>query len=251
MLLSKFGFKYNKAGVLTRKPVSELNNSLYYVHVKCDQCEKKYKTLWSNRVTRFKNGITSDFCSSCSKRGNKNSQYGKDRTEYMRYALSFVKNFSRNFTNETKSKMSKTRSHLIANGTVNMVSINRGKKSWYYSPKNNEWFYSDSLLERFRMEQLDNDTTITSWTKRHGIKVAYKYKGVTKYCVPDFLINYEKNIVIEEVKGRVTELELIKKQAISDFCNENKYDFCFLTQKELNCDGLYRKYINNFKDKKI
>jgi len=248
MLLSKMGFYYSDSGKLLRKLVKDLKNSEHFVHVKCDECSKKYKVSWCNRLVKIKKGNVNDLCGSCKQSGNRNSQYGKDRKELVDYARKFVKNFSRVFSDESKSKMSKTRAGLIANGNVNITSFNRGIKSWYFSNKNNENFYSDSKLEKFRMEQLDLDPQIKSWTKRHGIKIEYFYNSNKKYCVPDFLITtINDELIIEEVKGRITEIELIKKNAMEKYCIENRLKFSFLTQKMLNKDGAYRKYLKNEK----
>ena len=246
MLLSKMGFYYNDSGKLLKKLVKDLKNSEHFVHVKCDKCYKKYKVKWNNRLNK-KSEL--DLCNSCAKSGDKNSQYGKNRKEFVDYARSFVKNFSRVFSDETKSKMSKTRAKLISEGKINTSSFNRGVKSWYHSNKNNEDFYSDSKLEKFRMEQLDEDVKIKTWTKRHGIKIQYFYEDKEKYCVPDFLITTINNeLIIEEVKGRITKIELIKKEAIEKYCIEHNIKFSFLTQKMLNKGGAYRKYLKENKN---
>ena len=250
MLISKVGFKVTNSGKLLRKKVTELNNSNYFVHVKCNKCSSKFRTIWSNRLKRGNAINNYDLCNSCSKTGSGNSQYGKERVGVMKFARSHVKNFSRNFTEETKAKMSKSRATLIAEGKITITSFNRGVKSWYFSTKNQEKFYADSKLELFRMTQLDCDENIISWDKRHGIKINYIFKNQEKYCVPDFLIKLKNGTtIVEEVKGRITEVELIKKEAIKNYCSDNNLGFSFLTQKELNKNGEYRKFLKECKIK--
>lgn len=243
MLISKYGFTYSKSKKLLRKKVSELANSNYFVHVKCDECEKPYKTLWTNRNIRIKIG-RKDLCQSCSRSGERNSQFGKDRRELLKYVRGHVKNFGRAFTQETKQKMSNTRSSLIAQGKIDINSNNRGNKNWYKSTKSSKIYHADSSLELLRMIQLDADENVVSWTKRHGIQIPYEYNGNTKNCIPDFLIHTKQaGVIIEEVKGRVTEVEIIKKNAIRNYCIKNGYSFRFITQKEIDKNGEYRNFL--------
>ena len=61
---------------------------------------------------------------------------------------------------EARIKMSEIKTKQIANNEINIKSNNRGRKGWYNSLKNNNKFYFDSLLEKFRMIQLDNDVNV-------------------------------------------------------------------------------------------
>ncbi len=246
MLVSNTGYIYFKSGHRSEKSINELGNSNYKVLIECDNCHSNFETIWSNRVKRIKNG-RNDLCSSCSKSGERNSQFGKNRSELLRYVRSHVKNFARQFTDETKNKMSKIRSSLIANG-LDIKSNNRGNKAWHESVKSKQKYHSDSSLELMRMMQLDLDINVDSWTKRHGIFIPYIFEGKRKTCVPDFYIKLtNREIILEEVKGRITPIELIKKTAIEEFCKEKGFLFKFTTQKELNINGQYRRFLKTKK----
>jgi hypothetical protein len=145
--------------------------------------------------------------------------------------------------------MSEIKSKSISTGEFNITSNNRGYKCWYTSLKTNETFYADSSLEHVRMIQLDKDRDIIKWSKRHHIKVPYTYEGVTRHCIPDFLIHYKSgDAVLEEVKGWVTDIELVKKEAIKQWCDRKGYVFRFVTQKDLNIRGEYRKLLKERKN---
>lgn len=253
MLISKQGWKKLKNGKIVYKDINDLNNSNHRVIVKCDECDKEFETIWSNRKKRLKN-LKKDLCNSCAKSGNRNSQYGKDRKELCAIAR---KHQNKNpmqgkvHSASTKSKMSNIKVSQISNGEFDLLSNNRSQKIWYFSIKNNASFCADSVLELFRMTQLDSDNKVKCWTKRHKIKVPYMLDGIKKYTTPDFLIELIDNTkVIEEIKGWVSKKELIKKEALKKYCTENGFSFSYKTQKDLNINGSYRKFLKKINDEK-
>jgi hypothetical protein len=251
MLISNKAYRYLKSGIIRYKNISELNNCNYRVKVKCDECGYKYEMIFSNRLNRIKKGRKNDLCQSCSKSGVKNSQYGKDRKKICAIARKYnTKNpmKGKHHSPQAKKIMSESKIDKIANGTFNIKSNNRGKKYWYFSKKNNKKFHADSGLELLRMMQLDEDKNILKWTKRHRIRVEYKYNGSIRNTIPDFFIQTKSGIIIEEVKGRVTEQELIKKKVLEKFCTKNGYLFSFMTQEYMNKNGEYRKFLKKIKN---
>ena len=250
MLVSKNGYRKDKNGKWVKKPYAELNNSRHYILIKCDDCGKLFKTQLSNRNIRIKKGKP-DFCNSCSKSGERNSAFGKNRKAILDYARKFVKQNpmqGKHHSPESRRKMSESKAKLISSGKFDIVSNNRGYKKWYISSKTGENFHADSALEYLRMIQLDQDEEVIWWTKRHSIRVEYTYDGVDRFCIPDFMIKYKDRQVIEEVKGRVTDKELAKKEAIADWCSTHGYDFMFTTQADLNKNGEYRKFLKEWKE---
>lgn len=248
MLISKQGWKKLKNGKIAYKDINDLNNSNHRVIVKCDECNKEFETIWSNRKKRLEK-VKKDLCNSCSKSGKRNSQYGKDRKELCAIAR---KHQSKNpmqgkvHSAASKSKMSDIKANQISSGEFDLLSNNRGKKIWYFSMKNNASFCADSVLELYRMVQLDSDDEVKSWTKRHKIKVPYMLDGIKKYTTPDFLIVLNDNTkIIEEIKGWVSKKELIKREALKKYCTENGFSFSYKTQKDLNINGGYRKFLKN------
>jgi len=246
MLISRNGYRRDKHGQWVKKPVSDLNNSRHYVLVRCDECDKLYKTLWNNRQHRLEQGKI-DLCNPCSKSGVRNSQHGKDRSELLAHARTFYRNNSmlgKHHSASSRAIMSKSKASQIASGEFNILANNRGRKAWYESTKSQITFFVDSALELLRMKQLDGDPAVRSWTKRHGIKIPYEFQGVQRYCVPDFLITLNNGTrCIEEVKGRVTSREMAKKEAMSRWCQREGYAFRYLLQSELNENGEYRRFL--------
>lgn len=232
------------------KDVSELVSADYTIKVKCDDCGCEYEMTFTNRKKRIKEGREYDFCKSCAHSGSRNSQYGKDRKSICIYARTFNKQNpmkDKHHSPETKKLMSDSKIEKIGNGTFNIKSNNRGKKHWYLSKKSNIIFHADSGLELLRMKQLDDDEDVLKWTKHHRLRIPYEYMGVAKNTTPDFFIETKSGIIIEEVKGRITEQELIKKKAVEDYCVKNGYSFSFMTQSHMNRNGEYRKFIKDLK----
>lgn len=252
MIISTHGYRINHKGEKIFKPISELKNSKHKIIVSCDDCTEKYEVAWNNRVSRLKKGRLLDLCKCCVRKGERNPTYGKDRAELLNYARSFVKNFSRDFSEETKSQMSKSAAINHATGKVKSISKNRSGKYNYISTKTKNNEYADSALEMFRMIQLDNDGDIVTWTKIHGIVVAYNFNGKDRYTAPDFLIQKKDGSkTIEEVKGNIKEADKSKIVALEKYCIENNMTFVFKTQKELNTNGEYRKFLREIKNKNI
>jgi len=60
----------------------------------------------------------------------------------------------------------------------------------------------DSALEREYMVELERDSAVIKWTKKHGIKVPYKILGFPHNYFPDFLVEYKDgHKEIHETKG--------------------------------------------------
>lgn len=60
----------------------------------------------------------------------------------------------------------------------------------------------DSALEREYMVELERDAAVIKWTKKHGLKIPYKFLGFTKHYLPDFLVEYkDDHKEIHETKG--------------------------------------------------
>lgn len=254
MIISKYGYRQDYKGCWQKRLVDTLINSSHYVIIRCDECGQIFKTIWSNRQKRIMQKKPVDLCSSCARKGNRNSQYGKNRQKILRYARSFQKRNGmkgNHHTSEAKTKMSRHKANLIAAGKFNILSNNRGIKSWHVSTKTGERFFADSLLELFRMTQLDRNNDIVTWTKRHKVKILYFFDGIGRYCVPDFFITYsDGHKEIEEVKGRITKKEIIKKNAIEMWCKNNDLSFSFVTQVQLNKNGEYRLFLKQQKETK-
>lgn len=144
-------------------------------------------------------------------------------------------------TEETKHHLSEIHCQLIADGKLNTVENMRGRKGWYYSNKNKTKFYYDSLLERYRMEQLDDDKEIINWTKRHGIKIEYNKGGKKRFYVPDFLIeNADGTKILEEVKGYDIYAEQ-KQSALIKYCKKHNIKYNWLNQQDLKGYKVWKK----------
>jgi len=61
---------------------------------------------------------------------------------------------------------------------------------WYECPKKSAYsmeYYGSSWELRY-MEELENDDSVSKWTKNHGIRIPYVIDGKHVTYVPDFLV---------------------------------------------------------------
>lgn len=220
----------NKNGIGFEKDINDGKNSHYTLTLRCDECAATWTTYVGNwRSKKQKTPDRLDLCSHCIKKGERNPSYGRDRSEVLSYARQFQKRNGMKGNHHSiaaREKMSLRKVEAIANGTFDILSNNRGQKSWYTSSKTKEMLHADSFLEVCRMKELDEDASVLKWTKRHGIRIEYQYEGVVRHYVPDFLITLTTgDIVIEEVKGRVLDVDNIKEQAAIRYCKQHGFKY--------------------------
>lgn len=100
----------------------------------------------------------------------------------------------------------------------------------------------DSALERQYMVELERDPAIKSWTKKHNIKIPYKFFGLTRHYNPDFLVEYSDGTKeIHETKGLPLLLWLstkLKRETADEFCKRQGWKYKLITKGEL---AFYRK----------
>lgn len=92
----------------------------------------------------------------------------------------------------------------------------------------------DSALERSYMVELERDPAVVKWTKKHGIKIPYKFFCFTRYYLPDFLVEYRDGAKeIHETKG----LPLLfwfstrlKGQTAEEFCKRLGWKYKIITK---------------------
>lgn len=134
--------------------------------------------------------------------------------------------FGRRHDEETRQRMSETRAHAISDGRVSCGP--RGRKGTYTSIKTGVIERYDSFFELLRMQLLDADDRVISWTKCHGIRIPYHWNGDRKY-VPDFQVRYVEMTVIEEIKGyEHQEMFDAKMQALQRYCAEHQIEMRYI-----------------------
>ncbi|MFH1656165.1 MAG: TnsA endonuclease N-terminal domain-containing protein [Candidatus Nealsonbacteria bacterium] len=92
----------------------------------------------------------------------------------------------------------------------------------------------DSALEREYMVELERDPAVIRWTKKHNIKIPYKFLGFTKHYYPDFLVEYKDgHKEIHETKGLPLLLwasTKIKGQTADEFVKEKGWRYKIITK---------------------
>lgn len=130
---------------------------------------------------------------------------------------------------ETKKKIKENR--LLKMSTGEYEAKTRGICGYYISEKTNNNEYYHSSWELCRMKELDADSNVGFWTKKHGIRIDL---GNGSVYIPDFFIEHiDGSRILEEVKGYIRDPELFKIKC------ESAYRYCKL-------QGM--QYIINFMD---
>jgi hypothetical protein len=100
------------------------------------------------------------------------------------------------------------------------------------SPSGKEEY--DSTLEREYMVELERNPAVKSWTKRHGVKMPYKFLGFTRYYLPDFMVEYnDGSKEIHETKGLPLLFWLstkMKGKTAEEFCKEKGWKYKLITK---------------------
>lgn len=130
---------------------------------------------------------------------------------------------------ESREKISESnvRRYLETNGN-HSTKYGNSKHGHYFNKKNNLNEFYHSSWEEKRMIELDNDNTVIGWTKQHGINIKYKYKGINRTYIPDFLIEYDNGVkIIEEVKGYIDNIPQfkLKLKYSKKFCKNNNFEY--------------------------
>ena len=92
----------------------------------------------------------------------------------------------------------------------------------------------DSALEREYMVELERDPAVIGWTKKHNIKIPYKFFGITRHYWPDFLVEYKDgHKEIHETKGLPLLLwasTKLKGQSAEEFVKEKGWRYKIITK---------------------
>ncbi len=101
--------------------------------------------------------------------------------------------------------------------------------------KNPEGYcFYDSALEREYIIELERDSAVRSWTKNHGIKIPYKFLGIPRNYLPDFLIEYQDGSKeLHETKGLPLLFWLstkLKSKSAEKYCKEKGLKYKRITK---------------------
>ncbi|OIN96988.1 hypothetical protein AUJ66_04645 [Candidatus Desantisbacteria bacterium CG1_02_38_46] len=113
-----------------------------------------------------------------------------------------------------------------------MITIRGKLTNLKKSPYGEEKY--DSTLEREYMVELERDHAVAKWTKKHNIRIPYKFLGFARYYIPDFLVEYRDGAKeIHETKGLPLLLWLstkLKRETAIDFCCRNGWKYKLITK---------------------
>lgn len=85
----------------------------------------------------------------------------------------------------------------------------------------------DSSWELRRMKELDAEGV--NWERHHNIVISYlDQKGDCRRYIPDFVVDRGGKVVIEEIKGYASDLDVLKFAAATEFCVERGWEFLVL-----------------------
>lgn len=123
------------------------------------------------------------------------------------------------------------------------MKVHRGKLiGLKHSPYGEENYDSD--LEKYYMVELEGMPGVKSWTKKHNIKIPYKFLFIKRNYIPDFLIELnDGSKEIHETKGLPLLFLLstkLKKLSAEEYCKKLGWRYKFITKDK---EVFYR---NNF-----
>lgn len=99
------------------------------------------------------------------------------------------------------------------------------------------WDNYDSALEREYMVELERDPSVKNWTKKHGIKIPYKFLGFTRHYLPDFLVEYQDGSKeLHETKGLPLLLwtsTKLKGESAEEYCKKQGWKYKKITKGSL------------------
>jgi len=109
----------------------------------------------------------------------------------------------------------------------------RGKlKNLKKSPFKEEVY--DSILERDYMIELEQDPAVKLWTKKHNIKIPYKFLLFSRNYLPDFLVeHHDGSKEIHEGKGLpflFWDSTKAKRKAAEDWCKKKNWKYKIITK---------------------
>ncbi|MGD9688038.1 MAG: Tn7 transposase TnsA N-terminal domain-containing protein [Desulfobacter sp.] len=116
------------------------------------------------------------------------------------------------------------------------------KGGYWQSSKTGQWEPAASIMEMLRMQQLDDDPTVASWTKT----VPFILYGDNRTYVPDIYVEYtDGRIEIEEIKP-VSQHEYPENQAKWDaakkYTASNNMTFRVISEIDLGGSKALREY---------
>lgn len=166
-------------------------------------------------------------------KGEKNYMFGKHHTEEVKRKIG-KGNEGKIVSKEAREQMSKTKSRLIKEGKINLVT--HGKQGYYYSRKNKKklWYRSSYELQAYKiLEQLSK---IAKY-KNEPFYIPYKFQGIEKNYVPDILITYDDNsqelIEVMPAYQLADSIRVAKFQSARKYCKKNNIIFSIWSEKEL------------------
>lgn len=92
----------------------------------------------------------------------------------------------------------------------------------------------DSLLERDYMNELDHDPRVRAWTKQHGVKIPYRFLGIPRTYLPDFLVTFnDGSQELHETKGlplMFWATTRLKRQSAEAYCAARGWKYKMITK---------------------
>lgn len=92
----------------------------------------------------------------------------------------------------------------------------------------------DSTLERDYMIELERDSAVIKWTKKHNIKIPYWFMGLPHRYFPDFLVEYrDGHKELHETKGLPLLLWLstkLKGESAEEYCKKLGWRYKMITK---------------------
>lgn len=146
--------------------------------------------------------------------------------------------FGKKHSKETRKRMSETRIQKILNKEINV--INRSRHGEFDGVK------FDSFYELKRILDLKRQNVTF---KKNYLKIPYKFKNKEHIYIPDlYIVNADGTIVVEEVKGYLSDKDKIKHKYAEKFLKKLNIKFKIINFKDLFASNAeYRLFLKEYK----
>jgi dCMP deaminase len=204
-----------------------IKRSKNYIDIKCHYCNKEKSML------KYREG-GKNFCNKdCYSNYHKSPKitikckYAKCQNSFERYKKEKTKYCSRICY---KLDYSEDRQDFNTNSNYRKgyyTSLRDGSKKWF-----------DNRYELSRMKQLDMDKNVLEWTK-NKIKIRYTGEDNKEHIyTPDLIIRYKDETIIEEIKERITKIDVLKMESAIPFLKNMNIEYKIIQKNNIYDDYL-------------
>ena len=181
----------------------------------------------SNKAYRFTSETSKKIWTEEHRKHIKNINTGLKRTDETKRKIK-----ENHWTRKTKTEVD----DIIQRIFLKDCQLKETEKGWFTSKKTEEPMFYMSSYEFRRLNFLETNNDVVSFTTKHDIRIHYEFQGETHTYIPDICVIWNNDFqTLEEIKGFVREPEKFeaKNAAAIKWCESKRMHFQVLYEKDL------------------